>query len=138
MNIDTLREYILAARTIGQEDFDIMHTLTPKHVTMIFDYVCFGQQTGIVGTTMPKSAVYCLKAAATVTFPASSHFGFVAGKTYFVNEQKIHTIKLVRELTGLGLKEAKDFVEGCSLNFNSAQAMKLVGAFGDSLLCSSE
>lgn len=45
--------------------------------------------------------------------------------------QKIHAIKLTREHTGCGLKEAKDFVEGCSLVVdNSTIANNLVKAFG--------
>jgi ribosomal protein L7/L12 len=35
------------------------------------------------------------------------------------NQQKINAIKLVRQYTGLGLKEAKDIVEG---NFNPSAA----------------
>ena len=45
-------------------------------------------------------------------------------------DQKIKVIKVVRELTGLGLKEAKDLVEGCpsavkeGINKEDAEAAK--------------
>lgn len=45
-------------------------------------------------------------------------------------DQKIKVIKVVRELTGLGLKEAKDLVEGCpnpvkeGINKDDAEAAK--------------
>lgn len=37
-----------------------------------------------------------------------------------IGEQKINAIKLVRECTGIGLKEAKDLVEGVQWNGKSA------------------
>ncbi|MCR5484700.1 MAG: 50S ribosomal protein L7/L12 [Clostridiales bacterium] len=57
-------------------------------------------------------------AAVAVTGPTSEAAAQVEEKTDFdlvlteVGDQKIKVIKVVRELTGLGLKEAKDLVDG--------------------------
>lgn len=56
-------------------------------------------------------------AAVAVAAPAAAAAAAVEEKTEFnvmlmkAGENKINTIKVVRELTGLGLKEAKDLVE---------------------------
>ena len=57
-------------------------------------------------------------AAVAVAGPAAGPAGGVEEKTEFTvvlakaGDKKIDVIKVVRELTGLGLKEAKDLVEG--------------------------
>lgn len=57
-------------------------------------------------------------AAVAVAAPAAGAAAVVEEKTEFnvilakAGENKINVIKVVRELTGLGLKEAKDLVEG--------------------------
>jgi large subunit ribosomal protein L7/L12 len=57
-------------------------------------------------------------AAVTVAAPAAGAAPAVEEKTEFnvilatIGENKINVIKVVREITGLGLKEAKDLVEG--------------------------
>ena len=63
----------------------------------------------------------------------------VEGKTEFdvvlkeVGPEKIKVIKVVRELTGLGLKEAKDVVDGAPSKvkegINKEDAEKIVAAF---------
>jgi hypothetical protein len=40
-------------------------------------------------------------------------------------EGKIHCIKKIREITGLGLKEAKDLSEGCSVSMEISHAREL-------------
>ena len=56
--------------------------------------------------------------------PAGGDEGGAAEQTEFTvvleaaGEQKIQVIKAVRELTGLGLKEAKDMVDGAPSNVN--------------------
>lgn len=57
-------------------------------------------------------------AAVAVAAPAAAQAAVVEEKTEFnvvlakIGENKINVIKVVREVTGLGLKEAKDLVEG--------------------------
>ncbi|MFZ2315002.1 MAG: 50S ribosomal protein L7/L12 [Gammaproteobacteria bacterium] len=59
-----------------------------------------------------------VSAAAAVAVAAPAAAAAVEEKTEFnviltgAGENKINTIKVVREITGLGLKEAKDLVEG--------------------------
>ena len=50
-----------------------------------------------------------------------------------IANQKISTIKLVRNVTGLGLKEAKDFVEGCRGYLTEDNVASLKAFFGDSM-----
>jgi len=59
-----------------------------------------------------------VSAAVAVAAPVAGAAAAVEEKTEFnvvlvkVGENKINVIKVVREITGLGLKEAKDLVEG--------------------------
>lgn len=57
----------------------------------------------------------------------------IDGTAFSVRDKKITTIKYVRSLTGWGLKEAKDFVEGNSMNCTSEQAGDLFEMFNNSL-----
>ena len=78
-------------------------------------------------------------AAATIAAPAAAAGGAAAAKeeqTEFTvmllaaGENKVNTIKAVREVTGLGLKEAKDLVDGApkpikeGVNKADAEALK--------------
>ncbi len=78
-------------------------------------------------------------AAATIAAPAAAAGGAAAAKeeqTEFTvmllaaGENKVNTIKAVREVTGLGLKEAKDLVDGApkpikeGINKADAEALK--------------
>ena len=78
-------------------------------------------------------------AAATIAAPAAAAGGGAAAKeeqTEFTvmllaaGENKVNTIKAVREVTGLGLKEAKDLVDGApkpikeGINKADAEALK--------------
>jgi large subunit ribosomal protein L7/L12 len=59
-----------------------------------------------------------VSAAVAVAAPAAGPAAAVEEKTEFnvvlaaIGDNKINVIKVVREITGLGLKEAKDLVEG--------------------------
>lgn len=69
--------------------------------------------------------------------PAAAEAAVVEEKTSFdailesVGDKKINVIKVVREITGLGLKEAKDLVEGApqpvkqGVNKEEAEAIKV-------------
>lgn len=57
----------------------------------------------------------------------------IDGTAFRVADKKIMAIKYVRSLTGWGLKEAKDFVEGNSLHCTSEQAGDLFEMFNNSL-----
>ncbi|MEN6637526.1 MAG: 50S ribosomal protein L7/L12 [Clostridiaceae bacterium] len=78
-------------------------------------------------------------AAISVAGPAAAAAEEVEEKTEFdvilkeVGPEKIKVIKVVRELTGLGLKEAKDVVDGAPSkvkeSINKEEAEKIVAAF---------
>ena len=78
-------------------------------------------------------------AAVAVAGPAAAAAEEVEEKTEFdvilkeVGPEKIKVIKVVRELTGLGLKEAKDVVDGAPSKvkegINKEDAEKIVAAF---------
>jgi large subunit ribosomal protein L7/L12 len=59
-----------------------------------------------------------VSAAATAVAPAGAAAAAVEEKTEFTvmltgaGDNKVNTIKIVRQITGLGLKEAKDLVDG--------------------------
>jgi large subunit ribosomal protein L7/L12 len=63
------------------------------------------------GTPMAMTAMPAPGAGAGEAAPAEEKTEFDAVLTGF-GDKKIQVIKVVRELTGLGLKEAKDLVEG--------------------------
>ncbi len=77
--------------------------------------------------------------AVAVAGPAAGAAEEVEEKTEFdvvlkeVGAEKIKVIKVVRELTGLGLKEAKDVVDGAPSKvkegINKEEAEKIVAAF---------
>ena len=77
--------------------------------------------------------------AVAVAGPAAAAAEEVEEKTEFdvvlkeVGPEKIKVIKVVRELTGLGLKEAKDVVDGAPSKVkegvNKEEAEKIVAAF---------
>ena len=77
--------------------------------------------------------------AVAVAGPAASAAEEVEEKTEFdvilkdVGAEKIKVIKVVRELTGLGLKEAKDVVDGAPSKVkegvNKEEAEKIVASF---------
>ena len=83
--------------------------------------------------------VYAAASAVAVAGPAAAAAEEVEEKTEFdvilkdVGAEKIKVIKVVRELTGLGLKEAKDVVDGAPSKvkegINKEDAEKIVAAF---------
>jgi large subunit ribosomal protein L7/L12 len=72
----------------------------------------------LVKTLETKWGVSAAAAVAVAAGPAAAAAAPVEEKTEFTvvlakaGEKKIDVIKVIRELTGLGLKEAKDLVEG--------------------------
>jgi large subunit ribosomal protein L7/L12 len=64
---------------------------------------------GVSATTPAAAAVCAAPAAATTLAEEKTEFSVILGS---VGVSKINVIKIVREITGLGLKEAKDLVDG--------------------------
>jgi len=67
-----------------------------------------------VSAVMPVAAAGAAGGAPAAAAPAAEEqTEFTVILQAFVAEKKIQTIKEIRAITGLGLKEAKDLVEGC-------------------------
>ena len=64
-----------------------------------------------VSAAVPAASVQSLTGATEAAAPAEEQTEFSAILS-MVGDKKIQVIKVVRELTGLGLKEAKDLVDG--------------------------
>ncbi len=64
-----------------------------------------------VSAAAPVAAVAAAPAAAADAAPAEEKTEFTVMLTGF-GDKKVNVIKIVREITGLGLKDAKDLVEG--------------------------
>jgi len=63
-------------------------------------------------TAAAPVAMAAAPAAAAAAAPAEEQTEFSVTLTEYPADKKVGVIKVVRELTGLGLKEAKDLVEG--------------------------
>ena len=93
----------------------------------------------IVKALEEEFGVSAAATAVAVAGPASAAAEEVEEKTEFdvilkgVGAEKIKVIKVVRELTGLGLKEAKDVVDGAPSKVkegvNKEEAEKIAAAF---------
>ena len=92
---------------------DILETISKMSVMEIVDLIsAMEQKFGVSAAAAVAAAPAAGGAAAT---PAEEKTEFtVVLKT--VGEKKVEVIKAVRTITGLGLKEAKDLVEGAPQN----------------------
>ncbi len=88
---------------------DILHTISEMSVMDIVE---------LISAMEEKFGVSAAAAVAVAAAPAAAATAAVEEKTEFdvtlksFGENKINVIKAIREITGLGLKEAKDLVEG--------------------------
>ncbi len=91
---------------------DILETISKMTVMEIVDLIsAMEEKFGVSAAT----AVAAAPAAGAAAAPAEEKTEFtVALKA--VGEKKVEVIKVVRTITGLGLKEAKDLVEGAPQN----------------------
>lgn len=89
---------------------EILETLSNMTVMEIVDLIsAMEEKFGVSAAAAVASAPAA--AAAAEAAPAEEKTEFDVVMTSF-GEQKVNVIKVVRALTGLGLKEAKDLVEG--------------------------
>ena len=87
---------------------DILDTIASMTVMEVVDLISAREEKS--GVTAP-AAVAPAPAAAVAAAPVEEQTEFDVVMTSF-GEKKVEVIKVVRALTGLGLKEAKDAVEG--------------------------
>ena len=96
---------------------DILETISNMSVMEVVD---------LISAMEAKFGVSAAAAVAVAAGPAAGPAAVVEEKTEFdvvlasFGANKVSVIKVVRELTGLGLKEAKDLVEGAPANVKEA------------------
>ncbi len=100
---------------------DILETIGNMTVLEIVDLIAameqrFGVSAAAAVAAMPAGAGAAAVAAAPVV-EEQTEFNVIM--TSF-GEKKVNVIKVVREITGLGLKEAKDLVEGVPATIKEA------------------
>jgi large subunit ribosomal protein L7/L12 len=79
-------------------------------------------------TAAAPVAMAAAPAAAAAAAPVEEQTEFSVTLTEYPADKKVGVIKVVRELTGLGLKEAKDLVEGVPALVKDAVAKAVVDA----------
>ncbi len=85
---------------------DILESISNMSVMDVVDLVKLMEEK--FGVSAAAVAVAAAPAAAAAAVEEKTEFNVVLAKA---GDNKINVIKVVRELTGLGLKEAKDLVE---------------------------
>lgn len=88
---------------------DILETISNMTVMEIVDLISAMEQKFGVTAAAAVSAAPAAAAAAAAPVEEQTEFDVVMSS---FGENKVNVIKVVRALTGLGLKEAKDLVEG--------------------------
>ena len=88
---------------------DLLETIASMTVMEIVDLIAAMEEK--FGVTAAAAVAAAAPAAAVAAAPAEEQTEFDVVMTSF-GEKKVEVIKVVRALTGLGLKEAKDAVEG--------------------------
>ena len=75
-----------------------------------------------VSAAAPVAVAAAAPAAAAAAAPAEEQTEFTVTLKEYPADKKVTVIKVIRELTGLGLKEAKDLVEGAPSTVKEAVA----------------
>ena len=88
---------------------DILETISKMTVMEIVDLISAMEEKFGVSAAAAVTAAPAAGAAATATAEEKTEFAVVLKA---IGEKKVEVIKVVRTITGLGLKEAKDLVEG--------------------------
>ncbi len=86
---------------------DILETISNMSVMDVVELIKSMEDK--FGVSAAAAVAVAAPAAAAAAVEEKTEFNVVLAKA---GENKINVIKVVRELTGLGLKEAKDLVEG--------------------------
>ena len=95
---------------------DILNAIAEMTVMDVVDLIkAMEDKFGV--TAAAAVAVAAPAAAAAVVVEEQTEFDVILKET---GEKKVNVIKAVRELTGLGLKEAKDLVDGAPKNVKEA------------------
>jgi large subunit ribosomal protein L7/L12 len=90
---------------------DILNTISSMTIMEIVDLVKMMEEKFGVSAAAPV-AVAAAGPAAAAAAPAEEKTEFTVTLKEYPADKKVTVIKVIREVTGLGLKEAKDLVEG--------------------------
>lgn len=90
---------------------DILNAISSMTIMEIVDLVKMMEEKFGVSAAAPVAAAAAGPAAAAAA-PAEEKTEFTVTLKEYPADKKVTVIKVIREVTGLGLKEAKDLVEG--------------------------
>jgi large subunit ribosomal protein L7/L12 len=99
---------------------EILDSIAKMTVLEVVELISDMEKKFGVTAAAPVAAAVAPGAAAAAAAPAEEKTEFTVILKEYPADKKVSVIKVVRELTGLGLKEAKDLVEGVPQNVKEA------------------
>jgi large subunit ribosomal protein L7/L12 len=99
---------------------EILDSISKMTVLEVVELISDMEKKFGVTAAAPVAAAAAPGAAAAAAAPAEEKTEFTVILKEYPADKKVSVIKVVRELTGLGLKEAKDLVEGVPQNVKEA------------------
>jgi large subunit ribosomal protein L7/L12 len=91
---------------------DILNSISSMTIMEIVDLVKMMEDKFGVSAAAPVAVAAAAPGAAAAAAPAEEKTEFTVTLKEYPADKKVTVIKVIREVTGLGLKEAKDLVEG--------------------------
>ena len=91
---------------------EILDSISKMTVIQVVELISDMEKKFGVTAAAPVAAAAAAGAAAAAAAPVEEKTEFTVILKEYPADKKVSVIKVVRELTGLGLKEAKDLVEG--------------------------
>jgi large subunit ribosomal protein L7/L12 len=91
---------------------DILNAISSMTIMEIVDLVKMMEEKFGVSAAAPVAVAAAAPGAAAAAAPAEEKTEFTVSLKGYPADKKVTVIKVIREVTGLGLKEAKDLVEG--------------------------
>ena len=99
---------------------EILDSISKMTVLEVVELIADMEKKFGVTAAAPVAAAAAPGAAAAAAAPVEEKTEFTVVLKEYPADKKVSVIKVVRELTGLGLKEAKDLVEGVPQNVKEA------------------
>jgi len=103
---------------------ELIDALSNLKVLEVVDLIKALEEKWGVSAAAPVAVAAVGGAAAAAAPAAEAQTEFTVTMTAFAADKKVGIIKVIREVTGLGLKEAKDLVEGAPSTVKEAVAKK--------------
>ena len=99
---------------------EILESISKMTVLEVVELISDMEKKFGVTAAAPVAAAAAPGAAAAAAAPVEEKTEFTVVLKEYPADKKVSVIKVIRELTGLGLKEAKDLVEGVPQNVKEA------------------